>query len=154
MADFNNKNKNSYETNSELEKKNDNGKNELVNMKKVLNKSENQLMTLYEDTKSRNRKNMKQTVNDDLKTYFVKKGVIDESMNSLKSVYIMDIIKKAKIIIDKIDIEQRTKKVFQTYLTFEQIKNLENIKNINKKVKALDVEFLNQIIKYKSDKNV
>ena len=154
LADFNNKNKNSYETNSELDKKNDNGKNELVNMKKVLNKSENQLMTLYEDTKSRNRKNMKQTVNDDLKTYFVKKGVIDESMNSLKSVYIMDIIKKAKIIIDKIDIEQRTKKVFQTYLTFEQIKNLENIKNINKKVKALDVEFLNQIIKYKSDKNV
>ena len=149
---FKNKSKTSYDSNSKLAKQNDNSKNGLINMKKVLNKSKSQLMSLYEDIK--NRKKMKQKDNDDLKNYFVKKGKSVEPMNSLKSVYTMDIIKQAKIIIDKMDIEQRTKKVFQAYLTYEQTKKLESIKDINKKVKALDIEFIKQIIKYKSDKNV
>ena len=67
-----------------------------------------------------------------LKPNFVKKGKMDESMNSLKSIYVMDIIKNAKIITDKMDIEQRTKRVFQSHLSYEQTKKLESIRDINR----------------------
>ena len=66
----------------------------------------------------------------------------------------MDIIKKAKIITDKMDIEQKTKKVFQAYLPYEKIKKLEGIRDINRRVKALDISFVNQIINFKAKNKV
>lgn len=88
-----------------------------------------------------------------MKNYFVKKKKIENQLNLSNSVYIMDMIKKAKNIIDGIDIEQRTKKVFQTHLSHEQLKKLDIIKEINKRVRGLDIQFVKDIINYKSNKN-
>ena len=143
-----NKRKTIFEKSAELTKQNN---NELVNMKKALNKSKSHLMLVYDNIK--NRKKLEEKDKEDMKNYFVKKGKMDQSMKSLKSVYTMDIIKQAKIISDKMDIEQRTKKVFQAYLSYEQIKHLEGIRDINKKLKGLDIEFIKHIVKYKTNKN-
>ena len=125
--------------------------NKLMNSKNLISKSNSQLYSLYEDI--RKRKKIQETNDDDLKKYFVKRGRLDESMDLLKKVYTMDIISKTKIISDKIDIEQKTKKVFQTFLSYEQEKKLEGVKEINRKVKGLDKEYINRIIKYKTNKN-
>ena len=125
--------------------------NKLMNEKNLISKSNSQLYLLYEDI--RKRKKIQETNDEDLKKYFVKKGRLDESMELLKKVYTMDIISKTKIISDKIDIEQKTKKVFQTFLSYEQEKKLEGVKEINRKVKGLDNEYINRIIKYKTNKN-
>ena len=125
--------------------------NKLMNAKNLISKSNSQLYSLYEDI--RKRKKIQETNDDDLKKYFVKRGRLDESMDLLKKVYTMDIISKTKIISDKIDIEQKTKKVFQTFLSYEQEKKLEGVKEINRKVKGLDNEYINRIIKYKTNKN-
>ena len=125
--------------------------NNLMNSKNLISKSNSQLYSLYEDI--RKRKKIQETNNEDLKKYFVKRGRLDESMDLLKKVYTMDIISKTKIISDKIDIEQKTKKVFQTFLSYEQEKKLEGVKEINRKVKGLDKEYINRIIKYKTNKN-
>ena len=144
---INNKNNNFSGNKKEKSKKNN---NDLKNMKKLLNKSKSQLSVLYEISK--NRSNFDYNGNDELKDYFVKRGKVDESLNSLKKVHSMDIIKKAQLITDKIDIEQRTKKIFQSYLTFEKIKKLEGIRSINNDVRHLDKNFINNIIKYQSSK--
>ena len=123
-----------------------------MNSKNLISKSNSQLYSLYEDI--RKRKKIQETNDDNLKKYFVKRGRLDESMDLLKKVYTMDIISKTKIISDKIDIEQKTKKVFQTFLSYEQEKKLEGVKEINRKVKGLDKEYINRIIKYKTNKNV
>ena len=125
--------------------------NKLMNTKNVISKSRSSLYSLYEDI--RKRKKIQETNDDDLKKYFVKRGRLDESMDLLKKVYTMDIISKTKFISDKIDIEQKTKKVFQTFLSYEQEKKLEGVKEINRKVKGLDNEYINRIIKYKTNKN-
>ena len=62
----------------------------------------------------------------------------------------MDIIRQAKKITDRMDIERKTKKVFQPHLTYEQLKRLDDVKEINKKLNKLDVEYLNRIFDYKS----
>ena len=90
---------------------------------------------------------------EDIKKYFTKRGRLDDSIDSLKKIYTMDIINKAIFITDKIDIEQKTKKVFQTYLSYEQEKKLEGVKDINKRVKGLDIDYISRIIKYKTNKN-
>ena len=143
-----NKNNSSYEASGDISK--ENNKNGAVNMKKVLNKNKSQLMSVYDNIKSRKKLNEKDK--EDMKNYFVKKGRMDESMNSLKSIYVMDIIKNAKIITDKMDIEQRTKRVFQSHLSYEQTKKLESIRDINRQLKRLDINYIKDIIKYKSNK--
>ena len=150
-VNFIQKNKTSDEILKDFSKQSHDSLNSLMNMKKGLNKNKSQLDLLYDDTK--NTKKIKEKSNEDIKKYFIKKGKINESMSSLKNVYGLDIINQAKLITDKMDIEQRTKKVFQSHLTYEQIKHLESIRDINKKLKAMDIQFVNQIIKYKSNKN-
>lgn len=149
--DTKNKTKTSLYANKEDQMQNDNINNGLINMKKDFKKNKSQLISLYDDIKKR--KKYKEQYNEDIKHYFVKRGKIDESLNSLKSINAMDIIQQTKNIIDNMDIEQRTKKVFQAYITIEQLKKLDSVKDINKKVKDLDIEFIKQIIKYKSNKN-
>jgi hypothetical protein len=143
------KSSNSNEASADFSK--ENNKNGVMNMKKALNKNKNQLMIVYDNIK--NRKKINEKDREDMKNYFVKKGRMDESMNSLKSIYIMDIIKNAKIITDKMDIEQRTKKVFQSHLSYEQTKKLESIRDVNRQVKGLDINYVKNIIKYKSNKS-
>ena len=143
------KSSNSNEASADFSK--ENNKNGVMNMKKALNKNKNQLMQVYDNIK--NRKKINEKDREDMKNYFVKKGRMDESMNSLKSIYIMDIIKNAKIITDKMDIEQRTKKVFQSHLSYEQTKKLESIRDVNRQLKGLDINYVKNIIKYKSNKN-
>ena len=141
---FNSKNKSSFDITNDIQKQNFESKN-------LITKSKSQLYMLYDDIK--NNKKIKENNNDDLKKYFVKRRRLDESMDTLKNVYAMDIIKKAKFFTDKMDIETRTKKVFQAYLTYEHAKKLEGVRDINRKVKGLDIDYINQIIKYKSNKN-
>ena len=62
----------------------------------------------------------------------------------------MDIIKQAKRVTNRLDIEKKTKKVFQSYLTYKQIQKLDNIKILNDKVYKLDIDYMNHIIDFKS----
>ena len=125
--------------------------NRLLNKNNLISKNKLQLYLLYEDIKKG--KSSIEKNNEDIKKYFTKRGRMDESNNLFKKIKTMDIINKAKFITDKIDIEQRTKKVFQTYLNYEQEKKLEGVKNINRKIKGLDLDYINRIIKCKTHKN-
>ena len=62
----------------------------------------------------------------------------------------MDIILQAKAKMDSMDIENKTKKVFQSYLTYKQIEKLDNMKNVNKKVRKLGIDYMNHIFDFKS----
>ena len=137
------------EKKSESFNKNDFEKNE--HMQKILNKFKSKLLSLYDNIK--NKKALKGKDNG-VKNVLDKRAQSEKAMKSLKNVHIMDIIKKAKIISERMDIEQKTKKVFQAYLSYEQIKKLEGIRDINRRVKALDVSFVDQIINFKSKNEV
>ena len=129
----------------------DNNNINLKKIKKIINKKKSRLSVLYNEIKKQ--KKIKDSNKKNVKNYFVKKKKIENQLNLSNSVYIMDMIKKAKNIIDGIDIEQRTKKVFQTHLSHEQLKKLDSIKEINKRVRGLDIQFVKDIINYKSNKN-
>ena len=62
----------------------------------------------------------------------------------------MDIIKQAKNITQKLDIEKKTKRIFQPYLSYKQIQKLDNITKLNNKVYALDINYMNHIFDFKS----
>ena len=132
-------------------KNEDNNNINLKKIKKIINKKKSRLSVLYNEIKKQ--KKIKDSNKKNVKNYFVKKKKIENQLNLSNSVYIMDMIKKAKNIIDGIDIEQRTKKVFQTHLSHEQLKKLDSIKEINKRVRGLDIQFVKDIINYKSNKN-
>ena len=132
-------------------KNEDNSNINLKKIKKIINKKKSRLSVLYNEIKKQ--KKIKDSNKKNVKNYFVKKKKIENQLNLSNSVYIMDMIKKAKNIIDGIDIEQRTKKVFQTHLSHEQLKKLDSIKEINKRVRGLDIQFVKDIINYKSNKN-
>lgn len=62
----------------------------------------------------------------------------------------MDIIHKFKIITNRFDVENKTKKVFHPNLTYEQLKKLKNVNNVNKRLNKLDIDYMNHIFDYKS----
>ena len=101
------------------------------------------VVILYEDIKDKQK--IKQKDVDNIKLYLNKSG-----KNFRKNLKSMDIIRQAKKITDRMDIERKTKKVFQPHLTYEQLKRLDDVKEINKKLNKLDVEYLNRIFDYKS----
>ena len=101
------------------------------------------VVILYEEIK--NKQKIKQKDVDNIKLYLNKSG-----KNFRKNLKSMDIIRQAKKITDRMDIERKTKKVFQPHLTYEQLKRLDDVKEINKKLNKLDVEYLNRIFDYKS----
>ena len=130
-------------------KQKDNDKSEF--MQRILNRCKSKLMTLYDNIKTKKAAKGK-AIN--MSNILGSKSQSDKAMKSLETIHIMDIIKKAKIITDKMDIEQKTKKVFQAYLPYEKIKKLEGIRDINRRVKALDISFVNQIINFKAKNKV
>ena len=101
------------------------------------------VVILYEDIKDKQK--IKQKDVDNIKLYLNKSG-----KNFRKNLKSMDIIRQAKKITDRMDIERKTKKVFQPHLTYEQLKRLDDVKEINKKLNKLDVDYLNRIFDYKS----
>ena len=101
------------------------------------------VVVLYEGIKDKQK--IKQNDVENIKAYFKKSG--KKINKNLKS---MDIIRQAKRITERLDIEKKTKKVFQPHLTYEHLKRLDSVKQINKKLDKLDVEYLNHIFDYKS----
>ena len=79
-----------------------------------------------------------------LKNILFKKKIIFLNFNS------MDIIKQAKNVTQKLDIEKKTKRIFQPYLSYKQIQKLDNITKLNNKVYALDINYMNHIFDFKS----
>ena len=101
------------------------------------------VVVLYEGIKDKQK--IKQNDVENIKVYFKKSGkTINKNLKS------MDIIRQAKRITERLDIEKKTKKVFQPHLTYEHLRRLDSVKQINKKLDKLDVEYLNHIFDYKS----
>ena len=124
--------------------------NTLINYKNLQkmnsNESQKPIYMLYENLKDKHK--IKEDDLNEINTYLNKTG-----KKFTKNVKSMDIIRQAKKISDKLDVEKSAKKAFQTYLTFEQIQRLSKIKIVNKKLDKLDADYMNQIFEYKSKGN-
>ena len=127
-------------SNSISNKNHRNSKEILIKDKK---KEKIKLKNLYENLKIKKII----TMNDlnDIKTYFNERG--KNIRNSLK---LMDIISRLKNTISNYDIEQKTKKITQSNLTFEQKEKLQEIKDINKIMDNLDVHYMTHYFDFKS----
>ena len=101
------------------------------------------LSWLYESIKEKNK--IKEVDINKIKIYLKQNGKLYN--NNMK---FMDIIQRAKKITDRLDVEKKTKKVFQPFLSHEQIKKLDNIKNVNENLNKLDVDYMSHIFDYKS----
>ena len=101
------------------------------------------ISVIYENIKDKEK--IKEADVDKINVYLNKTG--KKFNNNLKS---MDIIRQAKIITDRLDVEKKTKKVFQPYLSYEQILKLDDVKNVNKNLFKLDIDYMNRIFDYKS----
>ena len=101
------------------------------------------VIVLYENIKDKQKIKGKDV--DKINNFIKKSG--KKIKSNLKS---MDIIIQAKRITDRLDIEKKTKKVFQPHLSYEQLKRLDSVKEINKKLYKLDVDYMNHIFDYKS----
>jgi hypothetical protein len=104
-------------------------KNGIFNLKQSFNydKGKDSLSLLYDDIQKKYK--IKKEDADNIKNYFTSKG-----KNFDLNFTPMHFIRKVKIISDNIDIEKRTKKVFHTYLSYKQIKKLDDVTQINNKV--------------------
>ena len=104
------------------------------------------VIMLYENIKDKPK--IKPYDVDKINNYIKKSG--KKLKKNLKS---MDLIIQAKRITDRLDIERKTKKVFQPHLSYEQLKRLNSVKEINKELYKLDVDYMNHIFYYKSKKS-
>ena len=127
-------------SNSISNKNHRNSKEILIKDKK---KEKIKLKNLYENLKIKKII----TMNDlnDIKSYFNERG--KKIRNNLK---LMDIISRLKNTISNYDIEQKTKKITQSNLTFEQKEKLQEIKDINKIMDNLDVHYMTHYFDFKS----
>ena len=117
--------------------------NDFSSNDKSKTKSKLQLSTLYEDIKSKPKLNYFEI--NDINSYFVQNG--KKIRNNLK---LLDIIIQAKKTMHKYDIDQKTKKVSQMNLNAEQINKLNDLKEINGHIEALDLFYMNNIFDFKS----
>ena len=117
--------------------------NDFSSNDKSKTKSKLQLSTLYEDIKSKPKLNYFEI--NDINSYFVQNG--KKIRNNLK---LLDIIIQAKKTMHKYDIDQKTKKVSQMNLNAEQINKLNDLKEINGHIEALDLFYINNIFDFKS----
>ena len=98
---------------------------------------------LYDNIKKKQQ--IKKADIERIKKYFKLKGKnFNLNFNSI------DIIKKAKFITNQMDIERKTKRVFQPYLTYKQIQKLDDVTQINNKVHKLHIDYMNHIFDFKS----
>ena len=128
-------------------KKDNNSMNSLINFNKYRHYNNDigkePISVIYENIKDKEK--IKEADVDKINVYLNKTG--KKFNNNLKS---MDIIRQAKIITDRLDVEKKTKKVFQPYLSYEQILKLDDVKNVNKNLFKLDIDYMNRIFDYKS----
>ena len=117
--------------------------NDFSSNDKSKTKSKLHLSTLYEDIKSKPKLNYFEI--NDINSYFVQNG--KKIRNNLK---LLDIIIQAKKTMHKYDIDQKTKKVSQMNLNAEQINKLNDLKEINGHIEALDLFYMNNIFDFKS----
>ena len=117
--------------------------NDFSSNDKSKTKSKLHLSTLYEDIKSKPKLNYFEI--NDINSYFVQNG--KKIRNNLK---LLDIIIQAKKTMHKDDIDQKTKKVSQMNLNAEQINKLNDLKEINGHIEALDLFYMNNIFDFKS----
>ena len=117
--------------------------NDFSSNDKSKTKSKLQLSTLYEDIKSKPKLNYFEI--NDINSYFVQNG--KKIRNNLK---LLDIIIQAKKTMHKYDIDQKTKKVSQMNLNAEQINKLNDLKEINGHIEALDLFYIHNIVDFKS----
>ena len=117
--------------------------NDFSSNDKSKTKSKLHLSTLYEDIKTKPKLNYFEI--NDINSYFVQNG--KKIRNNLK---LLDIIIQAKKTMHKYDIDQKTKKVSQMNLNAEQINKLNDLKEINGHIEALDLFYMNNIFDFKS----
>ena len=117
--------------------------NDFSSNDKSKTKSKLHLSTLYEDLKSKPKLNYFEI--NDINSYFVQNG--KKVRNNLK---LLEIIIQAKRTMHKYDIDQKTKKVSQMNLNSEQISKLNDLKEINGQIEALDLFYMNNIFDFKS----
>ena len=119
---------------------------EILNEMKEINfkkKEEPSVIRLYDDIKNKNK--LKKNDVENIKKYFSLKGKkIDPNVDSLF------LIKTANRIANKLDIEKTTKKVFQPYLSYNQIQKLENIEKVNDKLYSLRYDYMSRIFDFKA----
>ena len=133
------------EENKKLSHLNIKNKKVLLNMKKTFNYDmfKDPLNFLYDNIK--NKQQIKKKDVDNIKKYFKSKGKnLNLNFNSI------DIIKKANIITNQMDIERKTKRVFHPHLTYKHIQKLDDVTQINKKVHKLHIDYMNQLFDFKS----
>ena len=128
-------------------KKDNNSMNSLINFNNYSHYNSNlgkePISVIYENIK--NKEKIKEADVQKINAYLNKNG--KKFNNNLKS---MDIIRQAKIVTYRLDVEKKTKKVFQPYLSYKQILKLDNVKNVNKNLFKLDIDYMNRIFDYKS----
>ena len=134
--------------NSDLSTENKNDKNDVnyIKFKNVqfnYNIGKDPLGIIYEGIK--NKQKIKEKDIDKINSYMKTNGKTFN--NYLRP---MDIIHKFKIITNRFDVENKTKKVFHPNLTYEQLKKLKNMRGVNKALNKLDIDYMNHIFDYRS----
>lgn len=117
----------------------------ILNMKKkfYIKNYKNSIVPLYNEMHKKNK--LKNKDIDKIKKYLTSKGKsINLNFNPIQ------IIKQAKRKTERIDIEKKTKKVFQPYLSYKQLEKLDNVKKINNNVYRLDFDYLSRIFDFQS----
>ena len=136
-----NKKRSSFASSNSLSNKNYRNSKEVPRNDRT--KSRINLKNLYENLKSKIKVNMNDV--KEIKSYFNDKGKTIRDNWKL-----MDIISKMKNTINNYDIEQKTKKISQSNLTWEQKERLQDVKDINKLMDNLDIYYMNHYFDFKS----
>ena len=135
------KKRSSFASSNSLSNKNQRNSKEIVRNDKT--KSKINLKNLYENLKSKIKVNMNDV--KEIKSYFNDKGkTIRDNWR------LMDIISKMKNTINNYDIEQKTKKISQSNLNWEQKERLQDVKDINKLMDNLDIYYMTHYFDFKS----
>ena len=135
------KKRSSFASSNSLSNKNQRNSKELVRNDRT--KSKINLKNLYENLKSKIKVNMNDV--KEIKSYFNDKGKTIRDNWKL-----MDIISKMKNTINNYDIEQKTKKISQSNLNWEQKERIQDVKDINKLMDNLDIYYMTHYFDFKS----
>ena len=105
---------------------------------------ERQLTNLYNKIKNRKKISTEEEMN--IVDYFRNVG---KEINN-REVKPIDLIIRSKLVVNRLDINKNTAKVLQQNISRKLVDNLKVVKNINKKVNSLDIDFLKNVIFFKA----
>ena len=115
-----------------------NKKNKCYNSCNDVTENKDKLRKLFDKTKIKIKMDPKEM--NKVKKYF---NGIGKKINL--NLTTLDLIKKIKNVTDKLDIEKNCKKVLKQNISSNLSENLKNVKNINKKVNMLDVNYMKDV---------